>query len=79
MTDDEFEWDDAKAEANLKKHGVSFATATRVFDDAFAFVEQDIGDDHGEERIIAVGMVEGRLHGTRRPYPHHLGTESHQQ
>jgi len=61
MTDDEFEWDDAKAEANLKKHGVSFATATRVFDDAFAFVEQDIGDDHGEERFIAVGMVEGRL------------------
>jgi uncharacterized DUF497 family protein len=26
-----FEWDDAKAQSNLAKHGVPFAYATRVF------------------------------------------------
>ena len=29
----EFEWDGAKAEANLQKHGISFAEATSVFGD----------------------------------------------
>ena len=28
-----FEWDDAKAKANLSKHGVDFADAEGVFDD----------------------------------------------
>ena len=27
----EFEWDDAKAQANLAKHGVSFETAAQIF------------------------------------------------
>jgi uncharacterized DUF497 family protein len=29
----EFEWDLAKAESNLKKHGVSFAEAMAIFGD----------------------------------------------
>ena len=29
----EFEWNQAKAEANLRKHGVSFNEATTVFAD----------------------------------------------
>jgi uncharacterized DUF497 family protein len=32
----EFEWHEAKAEANLRAHGVSFEFATKVFRDAFA-------------------------------------------
>ena len=28
----DFEWDAAKAESNLQKHGISFAAATAVFD-----------------------------------------------
>jgi len=31
-----FEWDEAKAESNLKVHGVSFELAKTVFEDAFA-------------------------------------------
>lgn len=27
----EFEWDEAKAQANLSKHGVSFETAAQIF------------------------------------------------
>jgi uncharacterized DUF497 family protein len=36
MNGDEFEWNAAKADSNLAKHGVSFAAARRVFDDMFA-------------------------------------------
>ncbi|MFK0382437.1 BrnT family toxin [Agrobacterium sp. NPDC090273] len=31
-----FEWDEQKAVANLAKHGVSFETASHVFNDPFA-------------------------------------------
>ena len=36
-----FEWDDQKAVANLKKHGVSFGEATEVFYDPNALEEFD--------------------------------------
>ena len=36
-----FEWDDAKAQSDVRKHGVSFELARPVFIDAFALVEQD--------------------------------------
>ena len=32
----EFEWHKAKAEANLRRHGVSFDSAKTVFKDPFA-------------------------------------------
>mgnify|MGYP002785061355 CR=1 FL=1 len=58
----EFEWDQAKAERNLNKHGVSFDEAATVFHDALAAIFQD--DDHSdeEEREILIGYSEkGRL------------------
>lgn len=61
MESDEFEWDDAKAEANLRKHKISFREARRVFDDPFAMVEQDVTEDYGEDRFLATGRVEGLL------------------
>ena len=56
-----FEWDDAKAQSNLAKHGVPFAYATRVFLDAgiLDFDASRPGD--GEPRRKAVGEIEGRL------------------
>ena len=56
----EFEWDPNKAEANRKKHGVSFETACRVFTDPFALVKQD-RIEGGEYRWQTLGMVEGCL------------------
>jgi uncharacterized DUF497 family protein len=61
MQSDEFEWDDAKAEANLKKHKISFRAASRVFDDPLVLIEQDLAEDYGEDRFVAVGRVEGLL------------------
>jgi uncharacterized protein len=55
-----FEWDPAKAESNLRKHRVSFETATRVFADPFAVVEQD-RIENGERRWQTLGTVEGYL------------------
>jgi uncharacterized DUF497 family protein len=55
MQSDEFEWDDAKAEANLKKHKISFRAASRVFDDPLVLIEQDLAEDYGEDRFVAVG------------------------
>jgi uncharacterized DUF497 family protein len=55
----EFEWDDAKAATNLRKHKISFQVATRVFDDLFALVERNLGREVGEERLLITGMVHG--------------------
>jgi uncharacterized DUF497 family protein len=48
MGEDEFEWDAAKAQGNLAKHGVGFEAARRVFDDAFAFERYDLSQKSNE-------------------------------
>jgi uncharacterized protein len=53
----EFEWDPAKAEANLHKHGVSFRAARAVFDDHGLIEEPDDLVGYGEERWKAVGLM----------------------
>ena len=55
----EFEWDEAKAAANLKKHQVSFEAAKSVFFDEFGV--QFFDDDHSsdEERFLMLGMSSG--------------------
>jgi uncharacterized protein len=57
----EFEWHDAKAEANLKAHGVSFDLAKTVFKDTFAIERLDDREDFGEERFVIIGMAEGHV------------------
>ena len=57
----EFEWHDAKAEANLQTHGVSFNLAKTVFKDPFAVERLDDREDYGEERFILIGMAEGNV------------------
>lgn len=61
MNAGDFEWDDAKATANLAKHGVSFEQAREAFNDPFAIDFVDDRDDYGEHRLILLGMVESRL------------------
>ena len=61
MNDDEFEWDDAKAAANLAKHKVSFEQARDAFDDIFAVEYDDDRADYGEDRMVRLGMVGNRL------------------
>ena len=50
-----FQYDPAKAVANLKKHGISFADAEGVLEDPLALTVQD-PDSEGEARLITIGM-----------------------
>jgi uncharacterized protein len=54
----DFEWDANKRLANIRKHGIDFATATRIFDDAkaYTYISTPQGD---EARFVTVGRVEG--------------------
>ena len=45
-----FEWNDRKALTNLAKHGVSFETARKVFEDPFAVDIEDRSANYGEVR-----------------------------
>mgnify|MGYP006289986677 CR=1 FL=1 len=55
-----FEWDEAKASANLLKHGIAFADAVGVFMDSNALTVQD--EDSEEERFATIGFdLLGRL------------------
>lgn len=56
----EFAWDERKNRANVKKHGVSFETAMRVFDDPQHLTRQDREVD-GEPRWQTIGMVNSVL------------------
>jgi uncharacterized DUF497 family protein len=57
-----FEWDEAKASANLAKHGVSFEEAETVFDDLLYVDFYDPEHSADEPRYIIIGRSQqGRL------------------
>ena len=51
-----FEWDPAKAQANLEKHGVGFDEAATVFGDPLALLMPDLDHSEEEERFLLLGM-----------------------
>ena len=51
-----FEWDEAKAATNLRKHGVSFEEAASVFSDALAYTFTDPDHSVGERRLLTFGF-----------------------
>ena len=55
----DFEWDEAKASANLQNHKVDFENATRVFLDPFHLDEDD--SDADEVRFNIIGIVDGQM------------------
>ncbi len=54
--DRRFEWDPDKARSNKRKHGISFETATFVFDDPFSILILERIED-GEDRWQTLGMA----------------------
>jgi uncharacterized protein len=56
----EIEFDPAKDEENIRKHGMSLARAKDLEIDK-AQVKKDNRKDYGEDRFIAVGPLDGRL------------------
>jgi uncharacterized DUF497 family protein len=55
-----YEWDEAKSRINFTKHGLSFEDAELVFSGpCVTFVDDRL--DYGEERLITLGQLAGRL------------------
>ena len=52
----QFDWDENKAESNIKKHGVTFHEATSVFYDEYSRLIPDPDSSYGEERFIIMGQ-----------------------
>jgi len=57
----DFEWDDAEAGANLRKHKLSFMDALAIFADPTRITIDTIRADDGEERRKTIGSIEGSL------------------
>ena len=51
------EWDEAKREANIAKHGIDFVAVVKIFDGQFIETE-DRRQNYGEQRYQAFGEVE---------------------
>lgn len=51
-----FEWDDRKAAANAKQHGVSFDEAKSVFVDERAKLIDDPDHSEDEDRFVLLGL-----------------------
>ena len=56
-----WDWDEAKRLRTLQDRGIDFADVTR-FDLQTAVIEADLRRDYGEVRLLALGMIDGRLH-----------------
>jgi len=57
-----FEWDEEKADENLRKHGVSFDEAKTVFNDPFSVTIYDPDHSTDEQRYVDIGLsLKGRL------------------
>lgn len=53
----QFEWDEGKANANARKHGVTFDLASTVFHDRRLLTVADLEHSETEERWFSVGCA----------------------
>ena len=51
-----FEWDEAKASENLRKHKVTFDEGKTIFSDPFLLTCPDLDSSETEERFINIGL-----------------------
>ena len=58
----QFEWDETKAKANLRKHDVSFEEAITTFSDPHTLTIFDVKHSDEEDRFIDIGLsTSGRI------------------
>ncbi len=55
-----FEWDEAKNQSNIRKHGIDFRDAVKVFDKP-TLDREDRRQDYGEMRVNSIGDLDGLL------------------
>ncbi len=54
-----YEWDNGKADDNLRKHGVGFADAIAALEDTNRLEDVDARLEYGEERTQVIGIARG--------------------
>lgn len=52
----DFEWNNEKATANVRKHKVSFEEAATIFDDDLMITEADWMHSDEEDRYVSIGF-----------------------
>ena len=57
-----FEWDPSKARDNIRKHGITFKQASKVFDDPMAVTIFDDDSSDEEDRWVTLGQVQSRYY-----------------
>ncbi len=55
-----FEWDEAKRESNILKHGIDFIDVENVFEGETVTILDD-RFDYAEDRFITLGLLDGRV------------------
>jgi uncharacterized DUF497 family protein len=53
-----YSWDEKKKRSNLRRHGVAFEDAARIFEGP-TLDKVDDRFDYGEVRVYAIGVVDG--------------------
>jgi len=67
-----FEWDERKNENNLKKHGVSFDFAKKVFFDPNRIIVEDLEHSDDEERFFCIGKIDDGVLTIRFTYRNNI-------
>ena len=55
-----FVWDEAKRKLNLRKHGIDFADAEKIFR-GVTFTAEDTREGYGEQRYLTLGLLEDQV------------------
>ena len=55
-----FAWDEAKRLANLRKHGIDFIDAEKIFR-GLTLTAEDTREDYGEQRFLTLGLLEDQV------------------
>jgi uncharacterized protein len=55
-----FIWDESKRQTNLKKHGIDFVSAEKVFTGS-TFTFEDNRENYGEQRWVTLGLLNMRV------------------
>lgn len=55
-----FTWDEAKRRTNLRKHGIDFVDAPKIFQ-GITFTAEDDREAYGERRFLTLGLLEDQV------------------
>ena len=55
-----YTWDEAKRRVNLRKHGIDFRDAPKIFR-GFTLTAEDDREFYGEQRFLTLGLLEDQV------------------